>query len=88
MAALTDRTGMATGSLPGRCLVGLFGDLVTHLLHFLVGISILQRLAEGVGHLGRVHPQPRHGAGGLHGLYGQLVVFRLIARLLVSPSLN
>jgi len=79
---------MSTGSLLGRRLVGLFGDLVTHLLHFLVGISILQCLAEGVGNIGRVNSQPRHGANSLHGLYGQLIVFRLIARLLASPGLN
>ncbi len=69
-------------------MVGLLSDLVAQLLHFPMGVSILQRLTQDIGHIRGMDTQSRHGTDGQHGLHGQLFVLRLIFRLLTSLGLN
>lgn len=61
---------------------------MAQLLHFPVGISMLQHLAQDVGHIRSPDAQPCHGAGGLHGLDGQVVVLQFVSRPLTGLNLN
>jgi hypothetical protein len=79
---------MVAGNLLGRHLLALFSNLLVQLFHFLMGILILQCLAQNIGYIRRPNAQSRHGADGLQGLQGQRGLFRLILRLLPVPDLQ
>jgi hypothetical protein len=53
--------------------VGHYSDL--HLMHFLRGKSLLQRLAHRIPHRLRLHSETRHHPGGHKGLQHQ--IFRM-----------